>query len=93
MADVQFGALEVDVGDAVERDKVHVRVRDLEADDGHAHALAGDCPLELEGDIAGKQVDVAQQVVGQVKEAIDLQFGDDQRVALGEGLDLSLIHI
>ena len=63
-------------------------VWDLEADHGHAHAFAGDGALELEGDIAGKEVDVAQQVVRQVEVAVDFQFRNDQCVSFGEGLDV-----
>ena len=57
LGDLQFGALEVDVGDAVQWDEVHVSVRDLEADDGHADAFAGDGALELQCHMAGEEVD------------------------------------
>lgn len=63
-------------------------VRDLEADDGHADALARDGALELEGDIAGKQSDAGQQVVGQVEVAVHLQLGNNQRMALGQRHDV-----
>ena len=67
LRELEFGALEVDVGDAVQWNEVHVRVRYFEADDGHAYALAWDGTLELQGHVAGEDVDVAQDVVGRSK--------------------------
>ena len=60
----------------------------VDADHGNTDPLAGDGLLDAAGNLLGEHHHLAEQVVGQVKDVIVLEFSDDQRMAFGNRGDI-----
>ena len=79
---------EVEVGGAVERDKVDVGVVHIEAHNGLAHLDAGDRLLETAGHPAREKVQLGEEVVGEVEDIIDFLLGDAKHMTRDDGVDI-----
>lgn len=78
----------VEVAGLVEGHEVDVGVRDVDADDGFADLDAGADLLKASGDALGEEVELAEEVVVEVEDVVDLLLGDAEDVSADDGVDV-----
>lgn len=79
---------EAEVAGLVEGHKVDVRVGHIDAHHGLADLDAGAHLLEALGDALGEEVQLAEELVVEVEDIVDLLLGDAKHVAAHNGVDV-----
>ena len=87
-SDLKLVPGKVQVIGAVDGDKVQVGVGYFEANHGNAASVTRKCVFDSARDRPGENQHVAQIVIGQVEEFVDLHFWHDKRMAFPQGKDI-----
>ena len=78
----------VEVGRLGERYEVNVGVGDVDADDGLPHFDAGAYFFQSLGHTLGKEVQLAERLIVEVEDVVDLLLGDAEDVSACDGVDV-----